>query len=708
MSDLSKEQHHRTNAGSNRTLKRPARVARLVAAPVLALSMLGPGCNTNFPSGDLEASLLAALFALQGFGMTPATLTHVAAGATYQFRMTGGGVDARFSSSGCASSIDAGTGLFTAVSEDARCVVTGTSSGLFSRSLSFPVRTYPGLIKSHGSSLYAYLPLDVDATDASGKGRHGAMVPGPISTSGTSGPLNSTIYPGNKYFPLNGTTEFVNGIPGFGPQTVAAGAGMSAEIWFRVTNVNAMVRTTSMPLISQQACAPGTNRMWLGIDAEGQEQITTNLGGTTIRSGVPVDVNRWYHAVVTVKGTALKLYVNGRLRKSAAATVEACTVSAPSGDFNIGYYSTGAVYFQGDVDEAAIYTTELTAEDVAQHYLAGLAKTVGFDDVSTIAAYGNAQGVTAFGGVAPYTYAGGSTLSGDSLDARSGLYTPPTLAPASQVTTTKSFTGTDAHGNIGTHSLSVWAFPISFPTLTAWYTAETLKDRTDLGAAADRKVPVMFDLSPAGMHILATGLLPEFMRPAVAAFPVPGNPAVDFNGFAHLSGPPGYQSLGDATAFALAYVNGNGVLLSFDGPTTASANDDVLFQVGIQGGSIRYAHENNTAVVLAGAGPAVGAGAWHIIGFQRSGGTNITYYLDGTSSAAVTGLGLFAGGGNASRLNVGGTYESIIPLVPATWPGRVAEAVVFYRALSTTEVEQVQCYFKLKYGLVFAIPTYCP
>ena len=684
---------------------------RKLACAISLSALLAPGCAASFPSGDLESNVLSAIALLQGFGMTPSALTHVAAGATYQFRLTGGGGSAGFRVDGCGGSID-GAGLFTAAAEDAVCTVTGVSPTLSTRTLVFPVRTYAGLIKSHGSGLHAYFPLDADAGDASGNGNNGGIVGGATPTGG--GALKSTVYKSNKYLQLDGTSQYVNNIPAFDPQAAAASGqtGFSAEIWFRVTDVNALVKNTAIPLISQVGCGTGTARVWLGIDTDNMDQVSTNLGGTYTRAGTTVEGSRWYHAAVTVRGTVLKLYMNGLMRKQASISAEQC--SGPAGTFQIGFF-TGVLMFPGEVDEAAIYKTELSAGDVAAHYLAGLAKTVAFDDLSTYAAYGNPKVVTAFGGQTPFTYASASTLAAgsDSLDATSGLYTAPTISASAQVSATKTVKVTDAHGNVATQDLTVFAFPISFPTLTAWYTAEVLTNRFDTGTPAERQVPALFDLSSNGIVLFASGLPPEFVRPSTAALPLLDKPAINFNTFAPLISSTGYDTYGDLTAFVLAYrpAAGNGVLLSFDGPAAGLMPSDVLFQFGLAGpGGLAYSHELATATqpMVGGAGPVPAGTAWHLMGFQRyGGGTNLTLYLDGTQTARTIAAGDGSGATN-SLLRLGGANDVIIPGAAGTWPGPIAEAVIFYRALSATEVEQVQCYFKVKYSLGFFLPTYCP
>lgn len=89
--------------------------------------------------------------------------------------------------------------------------------------------------------------------------------------------------------------------------------------------------------------------------------------------GPPYSKNQWYHVVGTFDGSTQKLYVNGEL-------VGQQTVPAgiPVNDFNLfigraeGGYGWPTCYFDGIIDEVAIYNRPLAAEEIQQHYQNGL------------------------------------------------------------------------------------------------------------------------------------------------------------------------------------------------------------------------------------------------------------------------------------------------------------------------------------------------
>ena len=87
-----------------------------------------------------------------------------------------------------------------------------------------------------------------------------------------------------------------------------------------------------------------------------------NITGT---NGAPPVAGEWTHLVVTWNGTVGKIYVDGVLSET---SIPQTYVAGIAGGFTIGARSDGPFQWSGDADEAAFYGTELTAEQVAEHY----------------------------------------------------------------------------------------------------------------------------------------------------------------------------------------------------------------------------------------------------------------------------------------------------------------------------------------------------
>jgi hypothetical protein len=102
----------------------------------------------------------------------------------------------------------------------------------------------------------------------------------------------------------------------------------------------------------------------------------SSYDGTSYGVSFPVpsaDIGAWVYLVGTYDGTAWNLYRNGVLSARSTNSIGALTVDAGWG---IGSSSTGLDrYFQGSIDEVAIYPAALTSEQVIRHFLAANGKT---------------------------------------------------------------------------------------------------------------------------------------------------------------------------------------------------------------------------------------------------------------------------------------------------------------------------------------------
>jgi signal peptidase I len=181
---------------------------------------------------------------------------------------------------------------------------------------------------------------------------------------------------GQRAVTLNGSSQWVNTTA-----TTAAPTTMSVEIWFRTT-------TTSGGRLLGFGNATGTTSLNRASTRDDRHLYLTNTGrvafgvlaGTSknaVTSTAAYNDGTWHHAVGTLSGTGMTLYVDGVQTGFSAATTSS-TAAAYTGAWRVGYdVLTGwqdpptSPFFAGTVAHAAVYSTALTTAQVAAHHAAG-------------------------------------------------------------------------------------------------------------------------------------------------------------------------------------------------------------------------------------------------------------------------------------------------------------------------------------------------
>jgi len=219
--------------------------------------------------------------------------------------------------------------------------------------------------------------------------------------------LNGTCYSGASAT----NCSFVAGISGTGLAFDGADdyvdLGSSAPGFASAATLSAWIRTNStadvMNIVSRWTATSGkrgpriiVSSGLLSFQATTDGEVTTAYGLTGLRR---VSDGKWHHVAATYDGSQIRLYVDGALDNSAEARKG--ILYSGSGNLVLGRQGTDSVqYFNGTIDEAAVYNRSLSASEVFDHYASGRAK---HSDWTADGKYGGAM---TFDGIDDYVYSG--------------------------------------------------------------------------------------------------------------------------------------------------------------------------------------------------------------------------------------------------------------------------------------------------------------
>ena len=190
--------------------------------------------------------------------------------------------------------------------------------------------------------------------DASGNGNNGAVNGATWSSSGKFG--NALNFDGvDDYVNIIKSDEFHFGASSFAVTAWVNFAGLAGN-----QNILAFYTITNQAL--QFAWSTNVLTVW----GETSTVLST--------SGFSPTLNRWYNVAFVRNGNAWNIYVNGI---SYANATDARTLNYPKDNIGIGVLPTSLQYFNGKIDELAIWNRGLSANEVlelykrSQYYAAG-------------------------------------------------------------------------------------------------------------------------------------------------------------------------------------------------------------------------------------------------------------------------------------------------------------------------------------------------
>ncbi|RBY94249.1 radical SAM protein [Blastococcus sp. TBT05-19] len=282
----------------------------------------------------------------------------------------------------------------------------------------------------------------------------------------------------------DGSTWF-DGVGGFlSTQTPRRGPHtFSVEAWFE-TRSTAGGRIVGFG--DQRTGLSNNHDRMIFLDPSGRLHFGVYPGfGAELVTPTAYNDGQWHHVVATLGTTGMQLFVDGRLVASRTDVVMAQ-------DYLTGYWRiggdrtwSGAPYFNGLIDEVAVYPTILSAEQVARHHAIGTTGTS--TNLAPTASFSSSvQGLTgSFDGRLSADPDGGSLsrYAWDFGDGTTATGATATRTYASGGTYTVRLTVTDAAGATGTTERQVAVVAPANKPPTAAFTSTS----SGLSAAVDAR-----------------------------------------------------------------------------------------------------------------------------------------------------------------------------------------------------------------------------
>jgi hypothetical protein len=201
------------------------------------------------------------------------------------------------------------------------------------------------------------------AADSSGNGNVGTYIG---CTLGQPGALSD----GNYSAKFNGVDDYVTVSDSV---SLSPTAQVTAEAW---VNPASFVTTAVNGIVCKDVGGTAsTNPPYcLQLDSTGHVQWIMNSAPDvfhSIQAPAALTLNAWSYVVGTYDGATMRLYING-VQVASQSTV--FTIDDTTGSLRIGRQKisagAGQRFWNGKIDEVAIYNTALTAAEVAAHYAA--------------------------------------------------------------------------------------------------------------------------------------------------------------------------------------------------------------------------------------------------------------------------------------------------------------------------------------------------
>lgn len=324
--------------------------------------------------------------------------------------------------------------------------------------------SYSSEVLADSPSLYLRLgeSSGTTATDSSGNGATGTYQNTP--TLGVAGPLVADSDTAVTF--ASASSQYVS----TGTTAVANSTTITLEAWIKSSTLNVaksiIDRDSTTTVQRAYQFRTGTTGKLEALYWLSSAGLKTLSGNTTLVTGT------WYHVAFTYDGTIAKLYVNGVAESNTQSFTD--TIRSSTNGVHVARNQSaapGAQYWNGTLDEVAVYPTALSATRIMAHYLVG--SLSGSASISLSGSGTAASGVTAVEwngwGVTNATVldAGTGGVGDNPIAAKTGSGTMTYASATSDVAVSQSSTAIATYWQLASGTTRRVRFYVKTPTTSA-------------------------------------------------------------------------------------------------------------------------------------------------------------------------------------------------------------------------------------------------
>jgi len=197
-----------------------------------------------------------------------------------------------------------------------------------------------------------------EVKDATANLIHGTAKNG-VTTTNTAGNYKFGTYGGGSF---NGTNQYIS-IPD--NPLLKPTSAVTVEAWINLTASPAA--NTRIIAKSPYISANNGYQYMLMFSASGSVffDVSTPAGERTSAQSAVLNTNMWYYVAGVYDGTNVKVYLNGV--ESSTNWGSSSNMNTPAGALSIGNDPNLSNYFQGYIDEVAIYSRALSQVEIQSH-----------------------------------------------------------------------------------------------------------------------------------------------------------------------------------------------------------------------------------------------------------------------------------------------------------------------------------------------------